>query len=218
MKKIKVILADDHTIVRKGLRSLLDLEKNIKVIGEAENGRETIKKVALLKPDVVIMDIAMPLLNGLEATRKIKKNFPHIKVLVLSVHADEEYIFQALKAGASGYLLKNAAPNELVSAVEAAYSDESFLSPSISKKVIKEYIRKAAATTEGNSFEKLTDREREILQMLAEGRTVKEIAHMLYISIKTVQTHRSHLKEKLNIDSDAGLVQYAIRKGLIKID
>jgi two-component system response regulator NreC len=218
MKKIKVILADDHTIVRKGLRSLLDIEKNIKVIGEAENGRETIKKVALLKPDVVIMDIAMPLLNGLEATRKIKKNFPHIKVLVLSVHADEEYIFQALKAGASGYLLKNAAPNELVSAVEAAYSDESFLSPSVSKKVIKEYIRKAAATTEGNSFEKLTDREREILQMLAEGRTVKEIAHMLYISIKTVQTHRSHLKEKLNIDSDAGLVQYAIRKGLIKID
>lgn len=219
MNNIKVILAEDHTIVRKGLRSLLDGEEGIRVVGEAENGKETMRKVAQLRPDVVVIDIAMPLLNGLEATRQIKKDFPQVKVLILSVHADEEYIFQTLRAGASGYLLKNAAPNDLVSAIKAAYRDESFLSPSISKKVVKEYIRQAAGTTgEENSYEKLTDREREVLQLLAEGRTIKKIADLLYISVKTVQTHRVHLMEKLNINSNAELVQYAIRKGLIKID
>ncbi|MCD6516718.1 MAG: response regulator transcription factor [Candidatus Aminicenantes bacterium] len=219
MKNIKVILAEDHTIVRKGLRSLLDIEEGIKVVGEAENGKQVIKKVAQLKPDVVVMDIAMPLLNGLEATRRIKKDFPRVRVLVLSVHEDEEYIFQTLKAGASGYLLKNAAPTDLVSAIKAAYRNEAFLSPSISKKVVKEYIRQAAGTSrEENSYEKLTNREREVLQLLAEGRTVKEIAHLLYLSTKTVQAHRAHLREKLNINSNAELIKYAIRKGLIKIE
>jgi len=219
MKNIKVILAEDHTIVRKGLRSLLDIEEGIKVVGEAENGKQVIKKVAQLKPDVVVMDIAMPLLNGLEATRRIKKDFPRVRVLVLSVHEDEEYIFQTLKAGASGYLLKNAAPTDLVSAIKAAYRNEAFLSPSISKKVVKEYIRQAAGTSrEENSYEKLTNREREVLQLLAEGRTVKEIAHLLYLSTKTIQAHRAHLREKLNINSNAELIKYAIRKGLIKIE
>ena len=219
MKNIKVILAEDHTIVRKGLRSLLDIEEGIKVVGEAENGKQVIKKVAQLKPDVVVMDIAMPLLNGLEATRRIKKDFPRVRVLVLSVHEDEEYIFQNVMAGASGYLLKNAAPTDLVSAIKAAYRNEAFLSPSISKKVVKEYIRQAAGTSrEENSYEKLTNREREVLQLLAEGRTVKEIAHLLYLSTKTVQAHRAHLREKLNINSNAELIKYAIRKGLIKIE
>ena len=140
-------------------------------------------------------------------------------MLVLSVHEDEEYIFQTLKAGASGYLLKNAAPTDLVSAIKAAYRNEAFLSPSISKKVVKEYIRQAAGTSrEENSYEKLTNREREVLQLLAEGRTVKEIAHLLYLSTKTVQAHRAHLREKLNINSNAELIKYAIRKGLIKIE
>lgn len=219
MKPIKVLLAEDHTIVRKGLRSLLDSEKETQVVGEAENGKEALNKVAKLKPDVVLLDIAMPILNGLEATRQIKKDFPDIKVLILSVHADEEYIFQTLKAGASGYLLKNAAPNDLVSAIQAVYRDESFLSPSISKKVVKEYIRQAHEVTgEELPYEKLTDREREVLQLLAEGRSVRQISELLFISIKTVQTHRAHLMEKLNLTSDAELIQYAIRKGLIKIE
>jgi len=217
VNKIRVLLAEDHTIVRKGLRALLESEADIEVIGEAENGREAVAKVQQLLPDVVLMDITMPALNGLEATRQIKKRFPGVKVLILTMHADEEYVFQILRAGASGYVVKKAAPTELVLAIEAIYRGDSFLSPSISRKVIEEYIRQAEGVAK-NSYDKLTNREREVLQLIAEGHSTPEIAELLHISPKTVRAHRAHLMDKLNIHSTAGLTRYAIRKGVISSD
>jgi len=216
MDKTRVLLAEDHTIVRKGLRSLLDKETGIKVVEEAEDGREAILKAEELYPDVVVMDIAMPGLNGLEATRQIKKRFPDIKIIILTMHANEEYILQSLKAGASGYLIKKAAPAELISAINAVHKGNSFLSPSISRMVIDEYIRRSKEISEGEEgFEQLTVREREVLQLIAEGRKTREIAELLYISIKTVETHRAHIMNKLDIHSTAELTRYAIRKGII---
>ncbi len=219
MDKTRVLLAEDHTIVRKGLRSLLDKETGIKVVEEAEDGREAILKAEELHPDVVVMDIAMPWLNGLEATRQIKKRFPDIKIIILTMHANEEYILQSLKAGASGYLVKKAAPVELISAINAVHKGNSFLSPSISRTVIDEYIRRSKEISEGEEgFEQLTVREREVLQLIAEGRKTREIAELLYISIKTVETHRAHIMNKLDIQSTAELTRYAIRKGIISSD
>jgi two-component system response regulator NreC len=218
MRKIRVLLADDHTIVRKGLRSLLDGEAEIEVVGEAEDGREALEKAQQLLPDVVLMDITMPALNGLEATRQIKKLFPKMKVLILTMHATEEYILQILRAGASGYVVKQAAPTELVSAIRAVYRGDSFLSPSISRKVIEEYIRQTEAMVEENSYDRLTDREREVLQLIAEGCSSREIAERLHISEKTVRAHRAHLMDKLDIHSIAELTQYAIRKGVIGLE
>ena len=217
MKKIRVLLAEDHTIVRKGLRSLLDGEVGMEVIGEAEDGREAIQMTQQLLPDVVLMDISMPGLNGLEATRQIKERFPEVKVLVLTRHADEEYVFQILRAGASGYVVKKAAPAELILAIQAVYRGDSFLSPSISRKVIAEYIRTAEAMEE-NSYDRLTDREREVLQLIAEGHSNREIAELLHISEKTVRAHRAHLMDKLGIHSTAELTGYAIRKGVVSLD
>ena len=219
MDKTRVLLAEDHTIVRKGLRSLLDKETGIEVVGEAEDGREAIVKAEELHPDVVVVDIAMPGLNGLEATRQIKKRFPDMKILILTMHANEEYILQFLKAGASGYLVKKAAPAELISAINAVHKGHSFLSPSISRVVIDEYIRRSKEISEGEEgFEQLTVREREVLQLIAEGRKTREIAELLYISIKTVETHRAHIMDKLDIHSTAELTRYAIRKGIISSD
>jgi DNA-binding NarL/FixJ family response regulator len=215
MNKISVLLVDDHTIVRKGLRSLLDAEADIQVIGEAEDGREAVEKVGRLRPQVVVMDITMPGLNGLEATRQIKERFPQVQVVVLTMHTAEEYIFQILRAGTSGYVVKRAAPSELISAVRAAYRGESFLSPSVSKTVIEEYLRKAEALAGENSYETLTPREREVLQLLAEGHSNRRIAELLCLSVKTVQSHRANLMRKLDIHSTAELTQYAIRKGVI---
>ncbi len=160
MKNIRVLLAEDHTIVRKGLRSLLDAEAGMEVIGEAANGREAVDKVQQLLPDVVVMDIAMPGLNGLEATRQIKKRFPEVKVVILTVHTNEEYIRQILRAGASGYLVKQAAPRELIAAIRAAQRGDSYLSPSVSRKVVAQYVQRAGAVAEQDSYEKLTNRER----------------------------------------------------------
>jgi len=218
MNKIKVLLAEDHTIVRKGLRSLLDEETNIEVIGEAQDGREAIQKAQQLHPDIVLMDITMPRLNGLEATRQIKKRSPQVKVLALTMHANEEYIFQILQAGASGYVLKQAVVTELVSAIQAVHRGDSFLSPSISKKIIEEYIRQAQPLAEKDDYAKLTNREREILQLIAEGHSNRRIAQLLHISVKTVETHRANLMEKLDLHSTAELTRYAIRKGLISLD
>jgi DNA-binding NarL/FixJ family response regulator len=212
---VRVLLAEDHTIVRKGLRSLLDGEAGIEVIGEAKDGREAIEKAGQLHPDVVVMDITMPGLNGLEATRQIKKRFPEVQVVILTVHANEEYVFQILRAGASGYVVKQAAPGELISAIQAAYRGESFLSPSISRKVIEEYVRQAEATAEPDSYDQLTDREREVLQLIAEGHPNREIAGLLHISVKTVETHRARLMDKLDLHSTAELTQYALRRGMI---
>lgn len=216
MKKIRVLLAEDYTIIRKGLRALLEKETGMEIAGEAEDGREAINKAGALCPDVVVMDIAMPGMNGLEATRQMKKRYPGIKIIILTVHPDEEYIFQTLRAGASGYLVKSAAPTDLTDAIRAVMKGESFLSPSISRTVIDAYIQKSDNTNEKESaFEILTQREREIMQLIAEGLTTREIADKLCISIKTVETHRSHLKEKLNARNMAELIQYAVHKGLI---
>ena len=218
MSEIRVLLAEDHTIVRKGLRSLLDAEATITVVGEAENGRQAIDQVGQLLPDVVVMDIGMPGLNGLEATRQIKKRFPEVQVLILTVHTGEEYVLQILRAGASGYLVKQAAPTDLVQAIQAAHRGGIFLSPSISKKVIEEYLQQAGATAELDSYEKLTDREREVLQLIAEGHSTRQIAEQLHISVKTVETHRAHLTDKLELRTTAELTRYAIRKGVISLD
>ena len=217
MSKIRVLLADDHTIVRQGLRALLDSQEDIEVVGEAEDGRQAFEKTKELIPDIVVIDITMPNLNGIEATRQIKKLSPEIKVLVLTVHDNEEYIHQILQAGASGYLLKESAVTDLVSAINAVKKGGIFLSPAISKVVVKDYIRHAEeGTGDFDSLNILTNREREVLQLIAEGHTNREVAHLLKLSVKTVDVHRSHIMEKLNIHDVTGLVKYSIRKGLIK--
>jgi two-component system response regulator NreC len=213
---IRVLLAEDHTIVRKGLRSLLTAEADIEIVGEAEDGQQTIELVQHLLPDVVLMDITMPILNGLEATRQIKKLFPQVKVLVLTVHSSEEYIFQILRAGASGYVVKQAAVSELVQAIRSVYQGNSFLSPSISRQAIEAYGRRAKAMED--KYDRLTDREREVLQLIAEGHTNHEIAQLLHVTVKTVEAHRAHLTEKLNLRSTAELTKYALRKGMISPD
>lgn len=218
MDSIRVLLADDHTILRKGLLSLLAKQKDIEVVGEAENGREALDKTEQLAPDVVVMDITMPLLNGLAATRQIKHYWPHIQVVILTVHATEEYIFQILQAGASGYVVKQAAPDELVMAIHAAYAGETFLSPSISHTVIAEYISHAQLAQFEDTLDLLTEREYEICQLLAEGYGTREIADMLVISTKTVETHRGNLMRKLHIDNLADLTKFAVRKGIVSLD
>ena len=218
-KPIRILLADDHTIVRKGLCSILESEEGIEVVGEAEDGREAIQKVKLLNPHVVVMDISMPSLNGLEATRQIRKQYPKIKVLILSMHANEEYIFQTLRAGASGYLVKKAAPKDLVLAIQSAFEGEIFLSPSISKIVVEGYIKtEPSPLNENDPFETLTKREREILQLLAEGVSNHSIAEKLYLSVKTVQTHRANILGKLNVHSLTDLIKIAFNKGMISLD
>lgn len=216
MTRIRVLLADDHTIVRKGLRSLLEAERGIEVVEEAQDGREAVAKVEQLLPDVVVMDISMPLLNGLEATRQIRELFPEVQVVILTVHTNEEYIYQILRAGASGYVVKRAAPNELMLAIQAAYRGETFLSPSVSRRVVEDYIQQAEAAMGEDSYDRLTSREREVLQLVAEGFTSRDIAGMLHISVKTVEAHRAHLMDKLDIHSTAELTQYAIHKGVIR--
>jgi DNA-binding NarL/FixJ family response regulator len=218
VSEIRVLLAEDHTIVRKGLRALLEDATGIEVVDEAENGREAVDKSNQHRPDVVVMDISMPLLNGLEATRRIKEQDSNIKVIILTMHADEEYVLQGLRAGADGYLVKQTAPAELVAAVQAAFHGDSFLSPSISRTVIKEYIRGVESNTEFDSYETLTDREREVLQLVAEGLSVREIAEHLYISEKTARAHRSNLMNKLELHNIAALTIYALRKGVISLD
>jgi DNA-binding NarL/FixJ family response regulator len=219
MDTIRVLLAEDHTIVRKGLRSLLDREVGIKTVGEAEDGREAVREAEKLQPDVVVMDIAMPGLNGLEATRQIKKRFPEIKIIILTVHANEEYVLQTLRAGASGYLVKKAAPADLIEAIQAVYKGDSFLSPSISKTVIDEYIRQAETKSERDIiYGKLTNREREVFQLIIEGHKNREIANLLYVSIKTVETHKAHIMDKLNVHSTAELIRYAMDNDLIVKD
>jgi len=217
VKKIRVLLAEDHTIVRQGISALLRSEPDIEVVGEAADGLEALELAKKLIPDVVLMDIAMRNLNGLEATRKIKKLLPHTKVLVLTMYDNEEWIFQILKVGASGYLIKDSAMTELTSAIRAVHQGDSYLSPSISKKVIEEYIRKAEMGEKGGLEDLLSGREREILQLIAEGHSVPQIASLLCISKKTVEAHKNHIMEKLNIRDKVGLVKYAIRTGLTKL-
>jgi two-component system response regulator NreC len=213
--KIRVLLADDHTIIREGLRSLLENSEIIDVIGEAEDGREAIRRVEQLHPDVIVMDITMPDLNGLEATRQIKHRFPEVKVLILTVHTVEEYIAQILRAGASGYVVKRAAIRELVAAIQAVHQGNTFLSPVISKTVIDGYLKQSQTAGEADSYASLTEREREVLQLIAEGRSSREIAERLVVAENTVRTHRANLMSKLGLHNTAELTQYAIRKRII---
>ncbi len=218
MNKIKVLIADDHTIVRKGLCSLLRGENDITVIGEARDGKEVIRKVRELSPDVIVMDINMPLLNGIEATINIKKIHPSMGIIILTMYSDEGYVHEAILAGASGFLIKNTIPQDLCAAIRAVSRGESFLSPSISKTVIESYTKLNPSQDGKLRKKELTAREREVVQLIAEGYSNREISELLFISSKTVEVHKHNIQKKLNISGTALLTQYAIRKGLIKIE
>jgi DNA-binding NarL/FixJ family response regulator len=230
MSTIRILLADDHTLFRAGIRVLLENLNDVQVIAEAGNGREALSLVEAHQPHVVLMDIGMAGLNGLEATARIAKEFPYVRVIILSMHLNEEYVLQALRAGASGYLLKDAAPTELEMALTAVTGGEVYLSPAVSKKVVDDYLRRVSGepsvaeplspgqTVEDRPFDILTPRQREVLQLIAEGKTTKEIAQILQISVKTVEMHRTQLMDRLDIHEIAGLVRYAIRAGLVMPD
>ncbi len=213
---IKIFLADDHKIFRQGLRGLLAEEQDISIVGEAEDGREALLQIAKLRPDVVIMDVGMPTLNGIEATRQIKRDFAKTHVVALSMHVDAKFVAEMLQAGAVGYLCKKCDVDELVAAIRAAVSGKTYLSPSISGTLVERYVRNASATP-NSAFSQLTDREREILQLLVEEKNIKEIAGQLNLSIKTVHAHREHLMRKLNVQTVAGLTKYAVREGLTEL-
>ncbi len=215
MKKLRILLADDHIVMRTGLRALLERQPNLEVVGESENGRETVELVASLGPDVVVMDVAMPVLNGIEATKTIVTQRPATAVVILSMHADESYVMRALKAGARGYLLKDSAAADLISAIQAVSQNKSFFSPKVSRILAEDYVRVLKQKGAVDSYDLLTSREREILQLLAEGKANKEVATALNISPYTVETHRRHILEKLNLHNPAELILYAVRKGII---
>lgn len=215
MKKLRILLADDHIVMRTGLRALLERQPNLEVVGESENGRGTVELTASLRPDVVVMDVGMPVLNGIEATKAIVSKHPTTAVVILSMHADESYVMRALKAGARAYLLKESASSDLISAIGAVSQGKSFFSPKVSRILAEDYVRVLKQKGAVDSYDLLTDREREILQLLAEGKANKEVATTLNISPYTVETHRSHILQKLNLHNPAELVLYAVRKGII---
>ncbi len=213
---IRILLADDHTILRAGLKMMLNAQPDMEVVGEAHDGRQAIYEAQRLQPDVVLMDITMPDMNGIEATRQIKKLQPEVKVLVLTMHENEEYVFQALRAGASGYMLKEAADTELISALHVVQSGQFYLSPTAQSVMVGDYLQRVRAGEERDSYSSLTEREKEILKLVAEGYTNNQIAELLVISPKTVDTHRTHVMDKLNLHSRAELVKYAMRRGLLE--
>ncbi len=215
MKTIRILLADDHTVVRKGLRMLLESQDGFEVIADACDGRETIALAERHLPDVVVLDVAMPILNGIEAARQISVKFPHIAIVFLSMHSDEGYVLKALKSGARAYLLKDSAEYDLVAAIKAVSEGKAFFSPAISKMLVEDYMRQMRERDVEDSYELLTTREREILQLLAEGKSNKDAANLLHLSLYTVETHRSNIFQKLNLHSTAELILYAIRKGVI---
>jgi DNA-binding NarL/FixJ family response regulator len=210
MKRIRILLADDHAVVRQGFKMILSAEVDMEIVGEAGNGREAIEQAEKLRPDIVVMDVAMPELNGIEATRRLAASMPHTRVIALSMHKDSVYVREILRAGARGYLLKDSGASDLVSAIRAVASGESYLSPAVSNAVLDDYRRHVT-----NPIDLLTSREREVLQMLAEGKTNKEIAVVLNLSVYTVDAHRGRIMEKLNVHSINELVRFAVRNGLI---
>lgn len=214
---IKILLADDHKITRQGLRSLLEKESDMEVVAEAEEGRTAVCLVRELSPDVVVMDVSMPDLNGMEATRQIVAELPNVKVIALSMHSDNLFVSEMLKSGASGYLLKDCAFEELARAIHVVVEGKTYLSPAISGVVVDDYLHHLART-ESTSSEVLTDREREVLQLIAEGNSTKQVALKLHISVKTVETHRRQIMSKLNIHTIAELTKYAIRQGLTSLE
>jgi len=213
--KIKILVVDDHAVLRDGVRALLGLHDDLEVVGEASEGKEALAKAQELMPDVVIMDIAMPGMDGLEATRRIRKKHPKIKVLVLTQHDNKEYILSVIKAGASGYVPKRALGSELVSAIRSVKEGDSFLYPSAASALIEDYLQQ---TRDEDPYDQLTAREREIFKLIAEGHTSREIADMLFLSLRTVQGHRLKVMEKLDLHNRTELIKYAMRKGLVSLD
>lgn len=216
MNPIRVVLADDHRLLRAGIRLLLEGVEGIEVVAEAADGREAVEHVRTHRPHVLVTDITMPELNGLEAAGQVAREFTGTRVLVLSMHANEEFVGQAIRAGATGYLLKDAAPEEVEAAIRTVARGDTYISPAVSKHLVAGYVRQ----TQGNDSptEVLTPRQREVLQLIAEGNTTKQIARKLVISVKTAETHRTQLMDRLDIHDVAGLVRYAVRKGLIRTD
>ena len=216
MRALRVVLADDHTLVRAGLRSLVEQLKDVSVVAEANDGHEVLAAAAAHHPDVVLMDITMPGMNGFEAALRLKKEHPQVKIIILSMHASEEYVLQALRAGASGYLVKDSAPLELSLALQSVARGETYLSPPISRQVVESYMQRVGQSDEPLAL--LTGRQREILQLIAEGSSTKDIARKLNLSVKTIETHRAQLMERLDIHDVAGLVRFAVRHGLVGTD
>jgi DNA-binding NarL/FixJ family response regulator len=217
MKRIRVLIADDHTLVRDGIRALLKLSADIEVVGEAANGREALEKTAELTPDVVLMDLAMPLMGGLEATRRIRREHPEVKVLALTQYDDSEYVIPVISAGARGFITKMAAFSELASAIHAVSRGDSYLSPIAAVALIDECQQRAPSEGERDIYSQLTDREREVLKLVVEGHTAKQIAEVLGVSPKTIEWYKSSLMRKLSIHSRTDLVKFAIRKGVISL-
>lgn len=215
MAKLRILLGDDHTVVRQGFRKILEDHTEWEVAGEAADGREAVRQAVALQPDVAVLDIGMPLLNGIEATRQIVRRAPTVHVLILSMHSDEAYITRALQAGAGGYLLKDSADTDLIHAVAAVAEGKSFFSPAAAKVMLDDYVRQLAQKGIVDRYEALSEREREVFQLVAEGRSNKEIAELLSISPTTVETHRAHVLQKLDVHSTAELVLYAVRRGVI---
>jgi len=221
MEPIRILLVDDHGVVRAGLRMLLAADAELQIVGEAENGAQALRLADELAPDVVLMDISMPDMNGIEATRRIKADHPNVAVLALTMHEDDQYFFEMLGAGASGYVPKRAAPNDLISAIHAVQGGGVFLFPSVARSLVQDFLQRstyAGGERPNQSFDALTEREREVLTLIAQGRSNQEIADQLVISIKTVNRHRENIMAKLNLHSRVELVRYAIEKGLIAIE
>lgn len=217
MAHIRVLVVDDHTLVRQGIVGLLESQPDIEVVGQVGNGREALASIQGMSPDVVLMDIAMPGISGLTATREIKERQPEVRVLILTIHDREDYLFQALRAGASGYVLKGADVHDLLAAVRSAYRGEIYLYPSVTTTLVADYLRRARRGEDRTAYDGLSDREREILNLIAQGKTSPEIAAELFLSPHTVQSHRDHIMTKLDLHSKAALIKYAIAKGLIEL-
>ncbi len=218
MASVRLLLVDDHAVLRAGLRMLLSADPELQIVGEAETGSEGVRMAEELRPDVVLMDISMPDMNGIEATRRIKACCPDIAVLALTMHEDDQYFFEMLSAGASGYVPKRAAPNELIGAIHAVSGGGMFLFPSVARVLVNDYLhRRDAPSASSRGFEELTEREREVLTLIAEGHSNQDIADALVISVKTVNRHRENIMAKLNLHSRVELVRYAIEKGLIEL-
>lgn len=217
-KPIRILLADDHTIVRQGLARLLEDQTDLRVVGQASDGRMALEKATALKPDIVIMDIAMPLMNGIEAAKRIRKQLPETKILILSMYSHEHYIHELLETGISGYLLKDSSGRDIINAIQAAMKGETFLSPSISKKVVESYLSPRKSSSMEERYKQLSNREREVFQLIAEGHSTKRIGEMLYVSVSTVKSHKGNIMEKLGISNPIRLIHFAIQLGLVDPD
>jgi len=212
---IRIILADDHAVMRRGLRLVLEAQGDFQVIGEASDGREAVVQAETLDPDIAVLDITMPNMNGIEAARQISSKLPRVSIVVLSMHADEGYVLRALKAGARGYLLKESPEADFIQAIRTVSAGKAFFSPTVSRMLVEDYVRQLQDKNLDDSYELLTQRERELLQLIAEGKSNKDIANMLNLSVYTVETHRGNMMEKLNLHSVPELILYAVRKGVI---